>query len=47
MPQAYTQSRSSLEQRIYLKAQAVLELADNKFFLVLKPLYGIPERVLH
>lgn len=45
--QAYLQSESDLERKIFLKAPKEMGLEDDEVLLVTKPLYGVPESGLH
>lgn len=45
--EAYVQSRSCLERKIFLKPPSEMKLPDQKILLALKPLYGQPEAGQH
>lgn len=45
--QAYVQSKSELERKVYVKAPQELVLEPGTILQVVKPLYGIPESGLH
>lgn len=47
MPSAYMQSTSPVEIKIVLEAPLELEFKEDDFLLVIRPLHGIPESVLH
>lgn len=45
--QAYVQSESSLDRKVFLRPPAEMGLADDELIEAVKPLYGIPESGLH
>ena len=45
--QAYIQSKSKLERKVYIKPPKEMMLSDDQVLRVIKPLYGIPESGLH
>lgn len=45
--QDYIQSRSDLERNVLLKAPAKIKIPPDTVLRVVKPLFGIPDAVLH
>lgn len=45
--QAYTQSKSQLERKVYLEPPKEMNLPEDEILQAVKPLYGVPESGLH